>query len=144
MRFHPQDKTKGNIADQFRGFPHSSVGKESACNAGDPCLIPGLGRRDRLPTSVFLGFRGGSDIKEFACSAGDLGFNPWVGEIPWRRAWQPTLVFLASRIPMDRGAWQATVHGIAKSRTQLSDRAPHTSGFGLPHWSCSCPFLPRV
>ena len=27
-----------------RGFPHSSVGKESASNAGDPCLIPGLGR----------------------------------------------------------------------------------------------------
>ena len=26
------------------GFPHSSVGKESACNAGDPCSIPCLGR----------------------------------------------------------------------------------------------------
>ena len=28
---------------------------------------------------------------------------------------------LAWRIPMDRGAWQATVHGVAKSQTQLSD-----------------------
>ena len=27
-----------------RGFPHSSVGKEPACNAGDPSSIPGLGR----------------------------------------------------------------------------------------------------
>ena len=27
-----------------RGFPDSSVGKESACNVGDPSLIPGLGR----------------------------------------------------------------------------------------------------
>ena len=27
-----------------QGFPHSSAGKESACNAGDPSLIPGLGR----------------------------------------------------------------------------------------------------
>ena len=27
-----------------KGFPHSSVGKESACNAGDPGSIPGLGR----------------------------------------------------------------------------------------------------
>ena len=26
------------------GFPNSSVGKESTCNVGDPCLIPGLGR----------------------------------------------------------------------------------------------------
>ena len=38
----------------------SSVGKESACNAGDPSLIPGLGRSpqegDRLPTPAFLGF----------------------------------------------------------------------------------------
>ena len=29
---------------QIMGFPHRSVGKESACNAGDPDLIPGLGR----------------------------------------------------------------------------------------------------
>ena len=35
--------------------------------------------------------------KEFACDAedaGGLGFDPWVRKIPWRRAWQPTLVFL--------------------------------------------------
>ena len=34
------------FADDFQsyGFPHSSVGKESACNAGDPGLTPGLGR----------------------------------------------------------------------------------------------------
>ena len=41
----------------WRGFPSSSDGKESACNAGDLGLIPGLGkipwRRERLPTSVF-------------------------------------------------------------------------------------------
>ena len=41
----------------WMGFPNSSVGKESACKAGDPSLIPGLGRsarrRERLPTPVF-------------------------------------------------------------------------------------------
>ena len=36
-----------------------------------------------------------------------------------RRKWQSTLVFLVN--PVDRGAWWATVHGVAKSRTQLSD-----------------------
>ena len=41
-----------------------------------------------------LGFPGGSDGKESACNAGDPGFDPWVGKIPWRRAWQPTPVFL--------------------------------------------------
>ena len=43
-------------------------------------------------------------------------WETWVGKIPWRRAWQPTPVF-----PMDRGAWQATVHGVAKSQTWLND-----------------------
>ena len=33
---------KYNIMGFFGGFPHSSVGKESACNAGDPGSIPGL------------------------------------------------------------------------------------------------------
>ena len=43
------------------GFPDSSVGKESACDAGDPGSIPELGKkRDSLPTSVFLGFPCGS------------------------------------------------------------------------------------
>ena len=40
---------------QVLGFPDSSVDKESACNAGDLGLIPGLGRspEERLPTPVF-------------------------------------------------------------------------------------------
>ena len=42
---------------KYSGFPESSVGKESACNAGDLALIPGLGRSpgrmERLPTAVF-------------------------------------------------------------------------------------------
>ena len=41
------------------GFPDSSVGKESACNGGDPGSIPGLGRsagEGTVPTPVFLGF----------------------------------------------------------------------------------------
>ena len=41
------------------------------------------------------------------------GFNPWVKKIPWKRAWQPTPAFLLEN-PMDRAAWQATVHGIAE------------------------------
>ena len=45
-------------------------------------------------------------------------FDPWVGKIPWRREWQHTPVFLPGD-PMDRGAWQATVHGVAKSQTRL-------------------------
>ena len=46
------------------------------------------------------------------------GFYPSVGKIPQRRAWRP-LSILAWRLPMNRGAWLATVHGIAKSQTWL-------------------------
>jgi len=38
----------------------------------------------------------------------------------WRRKWQPTAAFLPGN-PMDRGAWQATVRGVAKRWTRLSD-----------------------
>ena len=41
-----------------------------------------------------LGLPGGSDGKESACNVGRPGFDPWVGKNPWRRAWQPTPVFL--------------------------------------------------
>ena len=51
----------------------------------------------------------------------------WVLSLGWedllRREWQPTLVFLPGN-PMDRGAWRAMVHGVAKSWTQLSDAMP--------------------
>ena len=51
-------------------------------------------------------------------------FHPWVGKIPWRRAWNP-LQCSCLENPTDRGAWQATVHRVTKSRTglkQLSTR----------------------
>jgi len=44
-----------------------------------------------------LGFPGCSDGKESGC--GRPGFHPWVGKTPWRRAWQPTLVFLPRESP---------------------------------------------
>ena len=91
-----------SIEMQLTGFPDSSVDKESACGAGDPSLIPGLGRsagvRDRLPTPVFLGFPGGSDSKESACNVGDLGSTPGLGRSQ-RRTWQPTPAFLPGESP---------------------------------------------
>ena len=41
------------------------------------------------------------------------GFNLWVRKIPWRRAQQPTPVYLPED-PKDRGAWWATVHKVAE------------------------------
>ena len=53
------------------------------------------------------------------------GADPWVGKISWRRAWQPTSVFLLENL-MDRGAWQAAFHRAAKSQTRLKWLSMHT------------------
>ena len=68
----------------LRGFPGGSDGKASACNAGDPGLIPGSGR-----------------------SPGEGNGNP--------------LQYSCLENSMDEGAWWATVHGVTKSRTRLSN-----------------------
>ena len=68
-----------------------------------------------------MGFPGGVSGKEPACQCRRhkrRGFNPGVGKIPWRRAQQPTPVFLPG-YSVDRGTWRATVHSVAKSRTRL-------------------------
>ena len=57
---------------------------------------------------------------ESACSAGDLGSIPGLGRYPGDRNGNP-LQYSCLENSMDRGAWQATVHGVAKSRTRLSD-----------------------
>ena len=49
----------------------------------------------------------------------------WVQSLGWEGPLEEDMAthssILAWRSPMDRGAWQATVHGVAKSRTRLSD-----------------------
>ena len=47
------------------------------------------------------GFPNGSVGKESTCNASHrrCGFDPWVGKIPWRGKWQPTLAFLPEKVP---------------------------------------------
>ena len=70
------------------GFPRSSVGKESACNSGDPSSIPGLGR-----------------------SVGEGNGNP--------------LKYSCLENPMDRGAWQATVHEVTRKDIMYASWKSH-------------------
>ena len=58
-----------------------------------------------------MGFPGGSDGKESACNAGDLGW-----EDPLEEGMATHSGILAWRIPIDRGAWQATVR-VTKGQT---------------------------
>ena len=63
-------------------------------------------------------FPGGSDGKESTCNAGDPGSIPGLGGSPGEGNGNP-LQYSCLENPMDRGAWQATVHGVAKSQAQL-------------------------
>ena len=63
-----------------------------------------------------MGFPGGSVFKESTCNAGNLG-----QEDPLEEGMATHSSILAWRFPMDRGAQRATVHGVAKRQTRLSD-----------------------
>ena len=106
------------------GFPGSSAGKESACNEGDPGSIPGLGRSPEEGTGYALQY-------SWAFLVAQTVKNPpamqetWVRSLGWEDLLEESMAthssILAWRIPMDKGAWRATVYGVAKSQTRLSD-----------------------
>ena len=67
-----------------------------------------------------MGFPGSSNSKESTYNAGDLGLIPGLGRSPGEGHGNP-LQYSCLENLMDRGAWRATVHGVTKSQTRLSD-----------------------
>ena len=114
------------------GFPGSSAGKESTCNAGNPSSIPGSGRSPGeamgYPLQYSQASLGAQIVKNLLAM-----WKTWV----WCLGWEEPLgegmathsSILAWRIPMDRGSWQATVHGVHKSLTQIT-----TETLGEAQW----------
>ena len=91
------------------------------------------------------GFLGGSEVKASAWNAGDLGSIPGLGSSPGEGNGTP-LPYFCLENPMEGGAWWATVHGVAKSRTRLSNFTftfPACNSHRLEYWSCpwSSPLL---
>ena len=121
LKMHSSQKTLAVKISQHKlpSFSDSSVGKESACSAGDSGSIPGSGRSAGEGTGYpgqFLGFPGSSAGEESACNVGELGSILALGRSPGEgKGYPPQYSCLEN--PMDRGAWWATVHGVAKSRT---------------------------
>ena len=76
------------------------------------------------PTWV-TGFPDDSDGKEFTYSTRDLGLIPRSGRSPGEGHGNP-LQYSCLENSMERGAWWATVHGVAKTQTRLSDSHTHT------------------
>ena len=69
---------------------------------------------------VVMGSLGGSDSNESACKAGVLRSGPRSGRSPGEGHGYP-LQYSSLENPMGRGAWWATVHGVAKSQTRLTN-----------------------
>ena len=65
-----------------------------------------------------VGFPGGSDERIYL-QCGRPRFDPWVRKMPCRKDWLP-LQYSCLENSKDRGAWQATVHGVTKNRILLS------------------------
>ena len=92
-----------------------------------PCICIPVGK-NLLPCFP-EGFPGGASGKESTCQCRThkrCGFDPWVGKIPWRRAWQPTPVFLAGEFHGQRSLVGYIVHGVAKSWTWLKQLSTDT------------------
>ena len=67
-----------------------------------------------------MSFPGGSEVKASASNVGDPDSIPGWGRSPGEENGYP-LQYSCLENPMDRGAWRAIVHRVAKSRTQLSN-----------------------
>ena len=96
------------------GFPESSVGKESACNAGDPGSIPGLGRSAGEGIGYTLQYSWASPVAQLAKNPPAMR-KTWVQSLGWEDPLEKGKAthssILAWRIP-----W-TTVHGVANSQT---------------------------
>ena len=88
-------------------------------------------RNIAMPT-CWHDFPGSSGGNEFACNAGDPGLISESGRFPGKENGN-LLQYFCLENSMDRGAWWATVHGVVKSQTRLSDFThTHTDTHLLP------------
>ena len=63
-----------------------------------------------------MGFPGGSVVKDLPAKSGDVGLIPGPGRSPGEGNGNPLQCSCLGN-PMDRGAWQAIVHGVPKCQT---------------------------
>ena len=108
-------------------------------------LVP-LFMKKWVPLGYSKGFPGGISVKGPTCQCRRhkrYGFDPWIGKIPWRRAVQPTPVFLLGEFNGQRSlGGGATVHRVAKSWTWLKRLSTHAQGMAKPTHPCDCSLFP--
>ena len=79
--------------NKFMGFPGGSDGKKSSSNVGNLGSIPGLGRSSGEGIGYPLWYSWAPLMIQTVKNSPAM-WETWFGKIPWRRAWQPTPVFL--------------------------------------------------
>ena len=120
---HGVAKSRTRLSDWIElnmGFPGSSAGKESACNVGDPSLIPRSGRSPGEELGYPLQYSWASLVAQMVKNppamweTWDVGLIPGLGRSPGGGHDNP-LQYSCLENPMVKGAWWATVHRVAKS-----------------------------
>ena len=105
-------------------LPCSSAGKESACNEGDPNLIPGSRSSPEEGIGYPFQYSWASLVAQRVKNLPVIQ-EAWVQSLSWEDSLEEGMAthpsILAWKIPMDRGVWWAAVHAVAKSQTRLSD-----------------------
>ena len=97
------------------GFSDSSVSKESACNAGDPDLIPGLGRSAGEGIGYPLQYSWASLVAQLLKNLPAM-WETWVRSLGWEDPLEKGTATHSSIL-----TWRITVHGVTKCRIQLSN-----------------------
>ena len=95
----------------------------------DLCTLP---LRQSVPL-IIMGFLMAQAVKESACHAGDLGSIPGLVRSFGEENSYP-LQYSCLENSMDRGAWRATIHGVTKRQTQLSNFTLTVSRDDATHW----------
>ena len=117
------------------GFPGSPACKESTCNAGDPSLIPGMGRSTEEGISYPLQYSWVSLVAQLVKNLPSV-WETWVWPLGWGRSPGEgngyPLQYSGLENSMDR-----TVHGVTKSRTLLSDFHFHLASHGQCNANCN-------
>ena len=89
--------SKGIIRKYYELYAHKFNNSSEMDQLLKSHNLPKFTQEEKLFNSPLLtkeGFPGGSVVKNSPANAGDMGFDLWVGTIPWRRKWQPTPVLL--------------------------------------------------
>ena len=101
-------RRKVPIVCSLKGFPDSSIGKESICNAGDPGSIPGSGRSAGEGRGYPLQYSWASLVAQLVKNPPAMqrpGFDPLVGKMPWRMEWLPTPEFCPGEFHEPYSPW---------------------------------------